>query len=265
MEVIREDIVAGLRAIGLPSGSVALVHSSLRSFGTVVGGAATVVQALVEAVGPDGTAMVPTLTGSEALGPNNPPVFDVRRTPSWTGRIPETFRVRPDARRSLHPTHSVAAIGCLADFMLHDHELSATPCGADTPYGRLASCEKGFVVFLGVGLQSNTMMHHAEEMAAVPYHMQPDPVLATVTDRDGRSRRVWLWLHSYEGGERDFCRPEAYFLAKGIERVGRIGNCTVKILKAQAMIEYVLERLRADPNYLLARDAHRPDTTNSSV
>jgi aminoglycoside 3-N-acetyltransferase len=262
MEVIREDIVAGLRAIGLPVGAVALVHSSLSSFGHVAGGASTVIQALIEAVGAEGTVMVPTLTGSEELGPANPPVFDVRTTPCWTGRIPETFRQHPDARRSLHPTHSVAAIGASCADLLRGHELSPTPCGSDTPYGKLASLENGYVVFLGAGLHSNTMMHHAEEVAAVPYQMQPEPVLATITDYDGCSRQVRLWLHSYQGGERNFPRPEPYFLAKHIERIGRIGNCTVKILRAQPMVQYVLARLKDDPTYLLARGDAQPNPTN---
>ena len=129
MEVIREDIAAGLRAIGLPVGAVALVHSSLSSFGHVAGGAATVVQALLDAVGPEGTVMVPTLTGSEALGPGNPPIFDVRSTPCWTRRIPETFRLRADARRSLHPTHSVAAIGCQSEESSGGTSFPSPPAG----------------------------------------------------------------------------------------------------------------------------------------
>ena len=74
-----------------------------------------------------------------------------------------------------------------------------------------------------------------------------DPVVATVTDYDGSSRQVRLWLHSYEGGRRNFTRPEPYFLTKGIERVGRIGNSTVKVLKAKPMVEYVLAAPRSRP------------------
>ena len=140
--------------------------------------------------------------------------------------------------------------------------MSLTPCGPHSPYGRLAALDSGFVVFLGVGLHNNTMMHHVEEVAAVPYHMQPDPVVATVTDYDGCSGQVRLWLHSYEGGRRNFPRPEPYYLSKGIERIGRIGNCTVKILRAKPMVEYVLQRLEADPGYLLAKDVSQSGSTN---
>ena len=264
MEVIREDIVAGLRAIGLPQGATALVHSSLSSFGHVVGGAETVVEALVQAVGSLGNVMVPTLTGAEALSPDNPPFFDVRNTPCWTGRIPETFRQRPDSLRSLHPTHSVAAIGPDKTELLRDHELSPAPCGPGSPYHRLVSADNGYIVFLGVGLHCNTTFHHLEEVVQAPYHLQNEPALATIVDYEARSRQVPIRLHRY-GPRRNFARPEPYFLAKGIQRMGRVGNCTVRLLRAKPMAEYVLERLRADPEYLIARDTPRPDPSSSGV
>ncbi|NPV06744.1 MAG: AAC(3) family N-acetyltransferase [Anaerolineae bacterium] len=251
MDVTREDIAAGVRAIGVPPGATVLVHSSLSSFGHVVGGPHSVIQGLLQAVGPEGTVVFPTLTGSAELGPDNPPYFDVRQTPCWTGRIPEVARQHPEARRSLHPTHSVAAIGPGTAELLEGHELSPTPCGPDTPFGRLVRSDSGYVVFLGVGLQCNTTFHHAEEVAGVTYHMQQEPVTAIIVDYEGRERSVRLWLHRY-GPRRNFPRPEPYFLAKGIQKMGRIANCTVRVLKARPMVEYVLDRLRQDPEYLLA-------------
>jgi len=86
-----------------------LVHSSLSSLGCVEGGADAVIDALLDVLGPGGTLVVPTLTGTESLSAENPPRYDPDATPCWTGRVPETLRRRPGAMRSLHPTHSVAA------------------------------------------------------------------------------------------------------------------------------------------------------------
>ena len=43
LTIDREEIVTGLKSIGLQAGDHVLVHSSLSSLGIVVGGAATVV------------------------------------------------------------------------------------------------------------------------------------------------------------------------------------------------------------------------------
>ena len=118
VSVSRSDITSGLKQVGLACGSKVLVHSSLSSFGYVEGGADTVIDALVETVGSGGTVLVPTLTGNETLSAANPPEFDPQHTRCWTGLVPETFRKRPNAVRSIHPTHSVSAIG--ADAIGHD-------------------------------------------------------------------------------------------------------------------------------------------------
>ena len=59
----RKDIVKGLRALPINPGDILLVHSSLKSFGRVEGGADAVIDALLETVGAEGTVMVPTITG----------------------------------------------------------------------------------------------------------------------------------------------------------------------------------------------------------
>ncbi|NIA12858.1 MAG: hypothetical protein GWP08_02165 [Nitrospiraceae bacterium] len=51
--VMRREIEAGLRELGLREGSVVLLHSSLSSFGLVEGGAmGTPVRAVLEVEGP---------------------------------------------------------------------------------------------------------------------------------------------------------------------------------------------------------------------
>src|SRR5215210_5495176 len=96
-EVTAAMLADDLRRLGLGEGAVVLVHSSLSRLGNVKGGADAVVDSLLTAVGPTGTVLFPTLTGTEHDGPDAPPVVDVRSTPCWTGRIPETARHRKGA------------------------------------------------------------------------------------------------------------------------------------------------------------------------
>jgi len=244
----RTEIVNGLRNMGIAAGDCILVHTSLRSFGHVEGGADAVIDALLEAVGPKGTVAVPTLTGRREDSAEHPPIFDVRNTPCWTGLIPETFRQRLEAVRSLHPTHSVAAIGPQAGFLTKDHLKSPTPCGRDSPYMRLAELD-GKVVFLGVTLYCCTLLHTVEESAESPYHMMPDPAPARIRDYDGRTFTIRIALHDW-GTERQFEAIEPVWLAKCAMTKGRIGPVDVRIVRAKPALQIALETLKRQPLFL---------------
>jgi aminoglycoside 3-N-acetyltransferase len=248
--ITQHDITHGLRELGLRNGDRALVHSALSSFGHVEGGADAVIDALLETVGPAGTLLVPTLTGSEELSPENPPVFDSAQTPCWTGRIPETSRQRPDAIRSLHPTHSVAAIGADAAMLTRDHLDSITPCDALSPYGKLAQLANGYILLLGVDHESNTTMHHIEELAGVDYHMQPGLAAARIVV-DGAETVRHILLHAY-GTERHFNIMEPVFVERGIQRNGQIGDATLRLIHAGRMVAATLQAVRANPRILCA-------------
>jgi len=157
--ITRDEITDGLRRLGLGSGDLVHVHSSLRSLGHVVGGAEAVVDALLEAVAPGGTVMVPTFNHGAAE------VFDVRTTPSTNGAITEALRCRPTAVRSVHPTHPCAAIGPPARELVEGH-LQLCTFDADSPLGRCGRLG-GWVLLLGVGMQVNTSAHIGETMANV--------------------------------------------------------------------------------------------------
>jgi len=139
-----------------------MVHSSLRALGC---GAETVIDGLLTALGAEGTLLMPALTYERVT--RETPFFDVRATPSNVGVIPETFRLRPGTCRSLHPTHSVCAVGPFAA-LLPDHARDTTPCGPHSPFHWLPK-HNGQILMLGCGLAPNTSMHAVEELAEPPY------------------------------------------------------------------------------------------------
>src|SRR4028119_13893 len=124
------------------------VHSPLGRLGYVEGGAETVVDALREVVGPEGTVMVPTFNHGGA------DIYDPRTTPSTNGGVTEALRRRPEAHRSLHPTHPYAAIAKHAEEIVAGH-LEVDTFSRRSPLGKLAD-RGGFVLLLGVGMRANT-------------------------------------------------------------------------------------------------------------
>lgn len=247
--VTRKDILEGLRALSISQGDILLVHSSLKSFGQVEGGADAVIDALLEAVGAEGTVMVPTITCRREHSPQYPPVLDIRQTSCWTGIIPETFRKRPEAVRSLSPTHSVAAIGARAHQLLDDHIRSYTPCDEHSPYQKNAALG-GKILFLGVDQKCNTTLHACEEIAAVPYHLQKEETKCLVIDAAGGRHEIINRLHSWEGPERNFPIIEQDLINLGVLKKTKTGPAIISLLDAARTIDYVVGRLRKDSSFL---------------
>ena len=67
MEVTKSDIIKGLLDLGVKAGDEIEVHSSLSSFGYVEGGAETVISALKDIVGKQGSIFMPALRLSKEL------------------------------------------------------------------------------------------------------------------------------------------------------------------------------------------------------
>ena len=153
-----------LKAIGLEEGDSVLMHSSFKSMGHIEGGIATFVAAMRHVLGETGTFVVPTLTYASVTEEN--PVFDYLKSPSCVGAISEFVRQMPEAKRSIHPTHSCAAIGYRAEEFTCDHHLDNTPVGIHSPFYKLQKAG-GKILMLGCGISCNTSMHGVEESAGV--------------------------------------------------------------------------------------------------
>jgi len=257
--VDAERLAEDLRALGLREGNDVLVHSSLSRIGWVTGGATAVVEAVVRAVGPEGTALFPAHTGHPGISPASPPIFDVRRSPSLgIGVVPEAARRYPGARRSLQPTPSVTAVGARAGWYVEGHEACDTPCGAGSPYEKLSRPEVGGrILLLGCNHNSNTSIHMVEELGCAAYHLLPGEGVMRITDEEGRERLVPGRFHRW-GVERDFMRLDGEMTHLGIQTVGIVGEAESRLVKAPEMREFMLRRLAEDPGILLPEVCQPP-------
>lgn len=159
-----QDLEDGLRRLGVRDGDALMVHSSFDSFAGFTGNLMDVISALQRAVGDSGTVLMPAIPfrGSALAYVRERTVFDVRRAPSRMGLITEIFRRLPDVNVSVHPTHSVAARGALAEALTSDHHHAQTPCGRGSPFHKLFELG-GKTLLLGVGIGAMTLYHAVEE------------------------------------------------------------------------------------------------------
>jgi aminoglycoside 3-N-acetyltransferase len=93
--------------------------------------------------------------------------FDVRTAKNAMGAISNIVMAMPGARRSVHPTHSVVALGANSDHYVTGHEFDSTPFGPNSPYRKLTE-RRGKILMFGVGLNSVTCFHVYEDMLG-PY------------------------------------------------------------------------------------------------
>ncbi|HWA17399.1 MAG TPA: aminoglycoside 3-N-acetyltransferase [Devosia sp.] len=245
----RRSLSADLRALGLVPGDAVLVHAALRKVGRVVGGADTILWALRDAVGPNGTLLGYTDWRSDdealetpALRDHIPP-FDPlsSRATRDNGFFPEMLRTTPGALRSGNPGASMAAIGGRAAWFVADHALDYG-YGTQSPLGKLVEAH-GKVLMLGAPLDTMTLLHHAEHLADIPHRIKryESPLLI-----DGRT--VWRTFEEYdtshapEGFAEDyFATMVEDFLATGNGRRGSIGAAPSVLVDAAAIVPFAVD------------------------
>ena len=180
----KQTIIRDLQNLGIKRGDVLLVHSSFKSIGTSALSPDHIIECLIECIGETGTLLMPALS----LRKQTENIHDTNHTPSNVGIIPERFRVAFHAMRSLHPTHSVCALGRHASELLFHHHLDRTPCGVHSPFRKLLFI-KAKLLMLGCGLRPNTSMHAIEEIVGTPYLLGNERTY-TITNSQGEVHDV---------------------------------------------------------------------------
>lgn len=247
----QSPMVHDLLALGVQPGGVLLVHSSLRSLGLIDDPqrAETAVLGLLEALGPEGTLLMPALS-YETVGSQNP-VFDVCNTPSCVGALPEYFRTRAGTCRSLHPTHSVSGVGRRIDDLLGGHQHDTTPAGANSPFAKLPKVG-GQILFLGCGLRPNTSMHAIEEHVTPPYlYADGDPVEYRMLRDDGSTFNMTVRSHGFKGWGQRYDRLEGV-MHYGLHK-GPVLQAECYLIDAAEMWLAALTNLRNDPLFFVER------------
>ena len=174
--------------LGLKKGSVAFIHSSTGNMNLGFP-AYRMLSIILDVIGEEGTALFPchqlTTKSTYALKNNLP--FDVKKTPSDVGLLPELARRHKGAFRSLHPTNSIVAIGKYADELTKEHHLDIYPCGIRSPYYKITEYD-GIIIGIGVSVKMATFVHCIEDIYPEEYPLitrQPEIYSGLVIKSDG--------------------------------------------------------------------------------
>ena len=240
-------------------GDLLMVHASLRRLGLahsqgVSDGAEQLLDALEEAIRPDGTLLMilgsdyaydwvnehpperraALLAGTEPLDQTN------AKAMGEVGWLAETFRRRPNTLFSANPSGRFAARGARAEALLHGQSWNDY-YGPGSPLEKL--CEwGGRVLRLGANPDTVTVLHYAEYLAQLPAKKRTrwDYVLATAEG----PRHCWVeCLDDSQGigdydGEDYFAALLKAYLAQGRARTGRIGEAQAELIEAADIVKF---------------------------
>ena len=251
----KEEIIIGLRKLGLCEGDKVIVHSSLKSMGLIYGGADTLIDALLEAVGINGLVMVPTFTYSYENNEGTMP-YNKYKTPSQTGLVTDIFRRRRNAFRSDHPTHSVAAIGKDAEEYAKGHGPEVPPFDINTPIQRLAK-DGGYILLIGVSHNTDSTIHVAECIANLPFldikNRESHGDFCLIESNNGKIIRFPL-SKKLPACDNMFNEIEKLEDIKKQQKEGYVGNAFCKLIKGSVLLDILVKVLRDNPGYFLCNE-----------
>ena len=233
------DLRQDLRRLGIAAGDILFVHSSFKSLGPVVGGADSVIEALEEAIGPEGLLLMPSF--NLIKWELRPETWDPQNTPSTVGWITERFRQLPGVYRSDHYSHSVAARGRGAKAFVGGH-LREEGLGSHwdrEPWGKTFGLHSpmykayqagGKLLMLGVDYYTSTYVHLVEAMY---WH--------TLRARRGDSER--------EPGfpALDRVKLGAFWERSGEPRHGRVGDAACRLFGIRGYVDTLLAEVERNP------------------
>jgi len=233
----RHELVRQLLDLGVEPGGVLLVHTAFSKARSVEGGPLGLIEALRMALGPDGTLAMPSMTDDDDQ------IFNPKMTPCiGMGIVADTFWRLPGVLRSDNPG-AFAATGPHAARITAPHPIDP-PHGLDSPVGRIYELD-GHVLLLGVGHDSNTTIHLAENLAGVRYRRKKH---ATIVE-DGEPKR-------FDYREIDHCCEnfnlvDGWLDEKRLQRKGKIGHAETRLARAQDIVTVVLTELRQNETVFL--------------
>jgi aminoglycoside 3-N-acetyltransferase len=236
VQVSSQQLDEGLAALGLTGAEHLIVHSSLKSFGTLEGGpssggADTLLSALERRTA---TLVTPAFSYQTLMrGPDSPIHAQFERSTRVSrdiGRLAQRMVERPEAWRSFHPALSFAALGQQAEAVLLGQTL-------ENPYAPIGALYElgGYTLLAGVDHSSNTSIHYGEYLAGMP-------LLTRYLPLGGRAAACL-----FPNCSADFERIAQHLRP----RIVHVGRSRLRLYRVRDLVDTTVQVLRRDPELLL--------------
>jgi aminoglycoside 3-N-acetyltransferase len=232
-----------LDSCGVPKDAVLIIHSAFKGLSEAGFRVESTIESFIDYLN-NGTLLMPTMSWRNVTPEN--PFFDELATSSQTGILTEIFRKKYATHRSLHPTHSVAGFGVLSKYLLSTHHLSNTPVSSSSPYGLMRDYN-AYIMFLGIGFEMCTAIHHAEEVIAPEIYVKSPSEAESYELRSRDGRAISYQLRRHNRLNRNFPKYEIPLLQSKQLCCGTIAGINWKLIRASDLYCEVFQSLVISP------------------
>jgi aminoglycoside 3-N-acetyltransferase len=255
----RMQITRALGELGVLPGDCLIAHTSLRAFGYVEGGSLAVVDAVLDAVGREGTVVFPTFTGRNVTD-YDASIEDL----IYTGTVPKAARLRDDFVKSMHPLYSICAKGPLAAELCERNDRYIFPA-ARHKFLHWMGERGGKALLLGCGHESNSSVHLVEELGELEYKVQDKPYwsltvetfLAMSPSRQAELRKLHNGSNLDYVTECHFNAIEGPLKKADVIRFGKAGEAALRLMRIADVERVGLAAVKDDP-WLLRKKVAKP-------
>jgi len=248
----KKRLVKDLEALGVRKGDLLNVKVSMTSIGYVVDGSKTLIDALLEVIGPKGTIVTDSFVNFYPLplSKDNARRISDRYTPSYAGALANTMIYRPDAFCSTHPIQRFVAIGARAEELMENHTVESYA------YDVLRVMAESGGRNLKIGTDEKVVGVGTTHVAIGLLKFHLNRRREGVNYYDYKSGQIRLYERNWSGVCSEGFNKFLPLYRKGgaVLSEGKVGNADSKITDMKKTLEIEIETLSKDPKFFFCDD-----------
>lgn len=263
--VSSETIKADLEGLGVQKGDVVFIAADLMRVGYHAGSREKTIDfwlhTLLDAVGKEGTLIIPSYTKSFPRWRKDPECVFSMDSKTTSGVLSEAFSSHSNVIRSKHPTNSCFGIGPDAEFILQDHDEKASSYG---PYQR--------VISLG---GKNLMLGAVSDEKLAPMAIHAAQEYLEITKRNWQSGLIQSFYINDQNKKKLFTRYDiggctsfgyktiGHHLVSRAINIGKVGRGWAAYIDCKKSFQLICEIYKQQPSLLKCDNKHCRDCFGS--
>jgi len=245
----KEQLISDIKNMGLKSGDMVNVKVSLKAIGKIEGGAKTLIDAILDVIGEDGTLVCDSFNDTicrytRFIHKNR---ITNEKTKSYAGAFVNAVLSHPQCYRSTHPLLAFSAIGKKAKEMTEAYTIESEPYGflEDMANMNAVNLRMGDKV-IGVGTTHVAICKHGFQQKYIPNGIY-------YIDEKGEKR--WYEHFWASGCYKGFNMLFPYYREGGaVIKEGKVGNANSMLTSMKKTLEIEMELFEHDGTAFFCKD-----------